>query len=891
MSKKVKRILILVLVAAAVIGIFALAVNLLRRGKFPGVVDAWNGMVFSKTIEDFPDRMIDNLDEQTDTNFIVYAKKVRRVTAENGANRLVEADLEKLQYTFADPDEQLTELKRGDVFFIEPNEYNAYGLCVRVKKVRVKDGMAVITGKDVKLADLIEYADVEMDVPVTAFYLDNSEMTEDVQVQWVTDTTAEESPAVPMSADAQQGHAYPARYRLGEEPAETPVPTEQAAAQTAAAEPADKNVPFWLYELPLGEFDANPPKGAEVSTGINGDWDVLHAEGRAGVRISTVHVVFKVRPAMLTTVMSAQGDCRAFLNGSLQGQVGGSVPIKLPTIIIPFPPGPLVFTYTPSISLDFTASIGMSVELSAGVQFAAEANYMPVVNFVFRNGAFDIYDPSFTMNPVELEGRVDLNILQGEAEFGIPYVALLYGALSGGASLEGTGTAPGVFDEPEAEPDSYHECTYCVDGDVYLQTRLDVGVALDLVNLLHKRRGEETEIGSMVEFVGTPDDENKTATMTKKEGKIYRFGNSKSFRITDWSWSIIDLRWPFPIKGYEDFYISKRDKREYEFGWGECPHLLWRTDVTVKSTDGHKVSDALVTATDENGETRQAEVEKGKAVLYLPGGTSTLVCEKNILRDDCEVTINDAPAKADLTLEESRDLFIVLDFNETIRGDGDPYIVAQPLDTYPDVVQTLQERYPEAKIMTAAEWNWEPGPGTPTPLVEEHANKGLSLGDVVVSIDFFDPHNGSCKPESTTCDCGEGKAGVQFYELGVYIVLEHPDEYVTPRQQAFRYYQTYLHRYETYAEEVIDNRTYSAYWVTENCAEVFEHIPVGSFMDDEYQYNAEQAAENYTEYEISFPVGPMRTHDYGMRYAEFAEPITDYGLELLFPYVDELWYR
>ncbi len=884
MSKKVKRILILVLVIVVLIGVFVLAVNLLRRGKFPGVVDAWNETVFSKTVDDFPDRMIDNLDEQTDTNFIVYAKKVRRVTVENGANRLVEADPEKLQYTFADPDEQLTELKRGDVFFIEPNEYNAYGLVIRVKRVRVKDGMAVIKGKDVKLTDLIEYADVEMDVPVNRFYLDGSEMTEDVQVQWTAET-AEESAAMPVTADAQQGRIQPARYQ----------PAEQPAAQTgqaAAAEPADKNVPFWLYELPLGEFDA---KGSEVSTGINGDWGPVHAEGRAGVRVNTVHVVFKVRPAMLTAVMRAEADCRAFLNGSLRAQTGGSLPIRLPKIIVPVA-GPLVFTFTPGVSLDFTASIGMSAELSVGTQFAAEASYMPVVNFVFRGEKFDFYDPSFDMQPVELEGRVDLNVLKGTAEFGVPYVAVLYKALSGGVSLEGTATAPEVFETPEAEPDSYHECRYCVDGDVYLQTRLDVGAALDLVNWFHKKRGEEPEAGGVVDFDGTPDENGETATMTEKDGRIYRFGDSDSFRITDWSWSIIDLRWDFPIEQYADFYLSLRDGHAPDFGWGECPHLLWRTDVKVKTTDGLRVSDALVTATDENGETRQAEVEKGKAVIYLPGGTSTLVCEKNILRDSCEVHISDAPAKANLTLEESRDLFIVCDFHELAFENGvwtSEGAVSRnlPLDAHPDVVQALRERYPEAKLMTQEEWTAEHPYGDMSFDLQYHVQKGLSLGDVIVVVDLFTPHN-QCKGYQEHCDCHGMIPGVQFYEFGVHIVLEHPDEYVTPRQRAFRYYQTYLHRTTSYLDEVsIQERGYYNSIVTGHGANVYEHIPTGPFMDEEYQYDAEQTAENYMEYQISFPVGQMLSHDYNQRSAEFAEPITDYGLELLFPYVDELWYR
>ncbi len=495
MSKKVKRILILALVLAAVTGIFVLAVHLLRRGKFPGVIDAWNEAVFSKTVEDFPGYMIDNLDERTDTNFIVYAEDVRRVTTENGSNRLVAADHEKYQYTFAAPDEQLTGLKRGDVFFMEPNEYYAYGLCVRVKKVRVQDGEAVIKGKDVRLKDLIEYADVDMDVPVTAFYLDGSGMTEDIQVQW---------------------------------------------ADAAPAEPDSAAVPTPASFVPDGT-------------------------AQQGVAVSTL-------------ALSAK----------------------------------------------------------------------------------DAAAP---------------------------------------ASMENTA--------PAAE-------------------------------------------------------------------------------------------------------------------------------------DG-------------------------------------------------------APAKASLTLEESRDLFIVCDFYESVFDDnGNGYIVAQPLDTYPDVVQTLREQYPEAKLMTKEEWTAEHPYGSMTygtmHGVYDPVQEGLSLGDVIVWLEFFDPHD-RCTVAWSGCDCEERQSGVKFYRFGVHVVLDIPDTSAYYPPQIYQYYRIHLDRKETYAADKIGRQEIPYFWVTDYGAGVYERIPTAPIMDDEYQYNAERTADNIMEYKISFPVGPMRTHDYNMQYAKYAGKFTDYGLDLLFSYVDELWYR
>lgn len=116
------------------INIPILSIHLLRQGLFPGVTAAWSEFVFDKTIDDFPDHMIDNLDDQTDTNFIVYAKDVKLISSGDNNNHIVSADHENLIYTISAPDEQIKNLKKDDVFFMEPNAYCAQGILVKVKK-------------------------------------------------------------------------------------------------------------------------------------------------------------------------------------------------------------------------------------------------------------------------------------------------------------------------------------------------------------------------------------------------------------------------------------------------------------------------------------------------------------------------------------------------------------------------------------------------------------------------------------------------------------------------------------------------------------------------------------------------------------------------------------
>ena len=126
---------------------------------------------FTKTIHDFPGHLIDNLDEQEDTNFVVYAKGVKRVTAEGDTNVIQSVDEEKLQYVISNPDDQITSLENGDIFFMDPSESYGLGISVKVENLEVQEDQVVIQGDEFALEELIEYADVDMMIPIEQVYV------------------------------------------------------------------------------------------------------------------------------------------------------------------------------------------------------------------------------------------------------------------------------------------------------------------------------------------------------------------------------------------------------------------------------------------------------------------------------------------------------------------------------------------------------------------------------------------------------------------------------------------------------------------------------------------------------------------------------------------------
>lgn len=216
---------------------------------------------------------------------------------------------------------------------------------------------------------------------------------------------------------------------------------------------------------------------------------------------------------MLTALISVDTNCRGFYNGGIYAESGGQSPLKLPTIIIPIS-GPHVFQYTLAISLNYTAAVGMETKLSATAKVTADASYTPFIGCKVQDAKVDFSKSVNNMNLTALKGKVDLNVLQGNAVFGIPHIVTLYEALNAGISAEGTGTNMLLYDLTNLNTDSYHECSYCVDGDVYLHAKMDVGFALNLANLFNHSRNKYPSASDIIEFVGSVDEKGENATMT-----------------------------------------------------------------------------------------------------------------------------------------------------------------------------------------------------------------------------------------------------------------------------------------------------------------------------------------------------------------------------------------
>ena len=128
--------------------------------------------IFTKTVHDFDGYRVENLDDQEDTNFVVYAQGVQELTATATSNVLQSVNENTRTYTFKNPDAAMKALQPGDVFFIQVSEHCPEGASVKVKSIKFSGDTATIQSEEVAMSDLFVYidaADISLDqVPVKA---------------------------------------------------------------------------------------------------------------------------------------------------------------------------------------------------------------------------------------------------------------------------------------------------------------------------------------------------------------------------------------------------------------------------------------------------------------------------------------------------------------------------------------------------------------------------------------------------------------------------------------------------------------------------------------------------------------------------------------------------
>ncbi len=451
---------------------------------------------FAKTVDDFEQEKVVNLDKDKTNNFAVYKDNVVVIEAGDNINQVISINKERGIYIIENADDTILSLKQDDIFSYQYNEENL--LIVKIKEIEKNGTTVTITADESSLEEVFSYVKIDSQAGLEKAEIDESVCGEGIiyngLIEW----------------------------------------EDEKEIQTYAYEVKDEKSIAASYTFKEGKVIDN--EGNHVSTSIK-------VNGEAEVEIKNS---IKIYISQKYKYLEYKFDFAVKVSIGVEAKIEGN--LKLAEIIIrPIPI--LEVKFTPSIVLEIESKIELSGELKGEVGFWCDSDDR---GELIRAVSFE--------PKIEVEGSVFLG-LSLEPQVGIisEHLAKLEFKAQAGVEIE----AKWIIAEPESTSEK-HDCEQCIEGEI--NAKIKLGVEAQLVD------SEKLKFKRSKEF---------------------------AFKLTD-------------------FYYSLTFGK---LGWGTCPHISYRTVITVKDKDGNLIEGVLVNdkyTTDENG----------TAVCYLAKGTHMIKAVK-----------------------------------------------------------------------------------------------------------------------------------------------------------------------------------------------------------------------------------------------------------------------
>ena len=140
---------------------------------------------FKKTVDDFSEKEVLNLDEDKANNFAVYRDETKIIAHSQDVNQLALEDNENNLYRIENADDTVTSLKAGDIFSYTKDDGSV--LIVKIAQITVDGTTVNITGTKTSIEETFEYVKIDCEAGTEEATVNASDLEEGVVYNGIVD--------------------------------------------------------------------------------------------------------------------------------------------------------------------------------------------------------------------------------------------------------------------------------------------------------------------------------------------------------------------------------------------------------------------------------------------------------------------------------------------------------------------------------------------------------------------------------------------------------------------------------------------------------------------------------------------------------------------------------
>lgn len=312
---------------------------------------------FKKTVDDFSEKEVLNLDEDKANNFAVYRDETKIIAHSQDVNQLALEDNENNLYRIENADDTVTSLKAGDIFSYTKDDGSV--LIVKIAQITVDGTTVNITGTKTSIEETFEYVKIDCEAGTEEATVDASDLEEGVVYNGIVDD-ADQAEASGTGSDVEAlGADIEAKETksLSHSFVDKKVGSDNANIKLSGSLNLKVESSVKLYaSLNYQYLEVRMDYSARIGITLN---------GQAATKIPLVTITYHPVPGVYIELKPSfvlEAKAKAELSGTIAGVVGFNVSNNEGMKNITNAP-----TFTPKLGGEASVYLGFSLEPHIGI--------------------------------------------------------------------------------------------------------------------------------------------------------------------------------------------------------------------------------------------------------------------------------------------------------------------------------------------------------------------------------------------------------------------------------------------------------------------------------------------------------------------------------------------